>query len=103
MTATTKSICKTLNSNNYNLLSAYCPAEAKTYREVTRRKECEGRSYTAETRAADLKKCLSGKSDAPEEESSNNSPAPKSGKSSASDPANEALEAAKKLRGKFGF
>lgn len=105
MAATTKSICKTLNSNNYSLLSAYCPAEAKTYREVARRKECEGRSYTAETRAADLKRCLSGKSDA-EDNSDSGETAPrqaKPGKAPASDPANEALEAAKKLRGKFGF
>ncbi len=105
MAATTKSICKTLNGNNYSLLSTYCPAEAKTYREVTRRKECEGRSYTAETRAADLKKCLSGKSDAEDsaDSSETSTRQAKPGKAPASDPANEALEAAKKLRGKFGF
>ncbi len=60
MAAATKSICKTLNSDNYNQLSASCPAEAKVYRETQRRRDCEGRSYTAETRAADIKKCMSG-------------------------------------------
>jgi hypothetical protein len=102
MTAATKSVCKTINGKNYSLLSAYCPAEAKAYREVQRRKDCEGRSYTAETRAADLKKCLSGKSDSSDDSSSDETPPPKSGKSSSS-PADDALEAAKKLRGKFGF
>jgi hypothetical protein len=99
MSATTKAICKTLNGENYNRLSAHCPAEAKTYREVTRRKECEGRSYTAETRAADIKKCISGISESAPDEA----PTPKSGKSSSSNPGNDALEAAKKLRSKYGF
>jgi hypothetical protein len=102
MSATTKAICKTLNSDNYGQLSTHCPAEAKAYREDTRRRECEGRSYTAETRAADMKKCLSGKSDSAEDSSSNETPSQKSGKSSKS-PADEALEAARKLRGKYGF
>jgi hypothetical protein len=104
MTATTKSICKTLNSDNYNQLSASCPAEAKVYRETQRRRDCEGRSYTAETRAADIKKCLSGKDDAADDSAPSETASPqKSGKSSGSNPASDALEAAKKLRGKFGF
>ncbi|MDO8990406.1 MAG: DUF3617 family protein [Sideroxyarcus sp.] len=101
MAATTKSVCKTLNDHNYSQLSAHCPAEAKKFRENARRRECEGRSYTAETRAADLKKCLSGKSDSEDEDNSSETPAPR--KSSGSNPADDALEAAKKLRGKFGF
>ncbi len=102
--ATTKAICKTLNGENYSQLSAHCPAEAKAYREKQRRLECEGRSYTAETRAADLKKCLSGKSDSSEDStSSEEAPAEKSGKSSDSSPASKALEGAKKLKGMFGF
>lgn len=100
MAATTKSICKTLNGKNYSKLSAHCPAEAKAYREAKRRKECEGRSYTAETRAADLKKCLSGKDVDAESDDSEETPAPrKSGKT----PSSEALEGAKKLKGMFGF
>jgi hypothetical protein len=103
MSATTKALCKTLNGENYNQLSAHCPAEAKTYREVTRRKECEGRSYTAQTRAADIKKCISGISGTPDDSATDEAATPKSGKSSPSNPANDALEAAKKLRSKYGF
>ena len=103
MAATTKSVCKTLNEKNYSQLSAHCPGEAKIYRETVRRKECEGRSYTAETRAEDIKKCMSGDSGTPDDSGQDEPPTPKSGKSSGSNPANEALEAAKKLRGKFGF
>jgi hypothetical protein len=108
MDATTKAICKTLNGSNYRDLSTHCPAEAKKYREVQRRKDCEGRSYTAETRDADLKKCLSGKSDSADDSASseNESEAPspkKSGKSAAGNAASEALEGAKKLKGMFGF
>jgi hypothetical protein len=101
MAATTKSVCKTLSEKNYSQLSAHCPAEAKIYRETVRRKECEGRSYSAKMTADEMKRCMSG-SDSTEEGSSNETPPSKSGKSSRS-PADEALEAAKKLRGKYGF
>lgn len=104
MAATTKSICKTINGKNYNQLSAHCPADAKAYREVQRRKDCEGRSYTAETRAADLKRCLSGKGDTSDDSTSSEaSSAQQSGKSSSSNPANDILESAKKLKDRFGF
>lgn len=109
MKATTKSICKTLSSDNYNQLSTHCPAEAKTYREVTRRKECEGRSYTASSRAEDIKRCMGDYStnadDYGNSSDSRSSEAPSTGKSGkpSKSPADEALEAAKKLRGKFGF
>ena len=104
--ATTKAICKTLNGKNYNQLSAHCPAEAKTYREVQRRKDCEGRSYTAETRAEDLKRCLSGKEDesSADDDAQDDTPAPrKAGKPASSNPATDALEGAKKLKGLFGL
>lgn len=101
MKAVTSSICKTFNEDNHKELSPYCPAEAKKYREVQRRKYCEGRSYTAETRAADLKKCLGGKRETSEDSSSDETPA-ETGKSSGSS-TDQALEAAKKLRSKFGF
>ena len=61
MAAITASQCKSLNGSNLNTLSAYCPAEAKAYREAARRKACEGRSYTARV---NLEKCLSGDSSA---------------------------------------
>ncbi|TNC99148.1 MAG: hypothetical protein FD121_386 [Gallionellaceae bacterium] len=104
--ATTKAICKTLNGKNHNQLSAHCPAEAKAYREVQRRKDCEGRSYTAETRAADLKRCLSGKEDesSAEDDTQEEAPAPrKASKPANGNPAADALEGAKKLKGLFGL
>lgn len=97
MAATTKSICKKLNADNYDELSAHCPTEAKKFREDQRRKECEGRSYTART---DLDKCLNAASSSDDDESGD-APA-KSGKSS-DGPASKALEGAKKLKGMFGF
>jgi hypothetical protein len=103
MKSTTSSICKKLDADNYGQLSAHCPAEAKAFRVAQRRRECEGRSYTAETRAADLKKCLSGKDDSSDDSSSSSTTAAQQSKSSGSSPASEALEAAKKLKARFGF
>lgn len=57
MQATTAAICKTLRADNMNALAPYCPAEAKAYRENERRRDCEGRSFTAKE---GLAKCLSG-------------------------------------------
>lgn len=102
MAATTRSICKTLNAKNYSKLSAHCPAEAKAYREARRRKECEGRSYTAETRAADLKKCLSGVESSDNDDEDSDEPVRAKSKKSGS-PASDALEGVKKLKGLFGF
>jgi hypothetical protein len=107
MAAITRDICKTISDKNYGLLSAHCPAEAKALREVQRRKDCEGRSFTAETRAADLKRCLSGKDeDENEAEPVKAAPAAKSGKSgktSNDTSADDILQNAKKLKGLFGL
>lgn len=106
MAATTKSICKTINGKNYSQLSAHCPAEAKAFRENQRRRGCEGRSYTAATKAEDFRKCMSGvKADEASDDSmQNEAPAPhKSGNSSLNNPAADVLEGAKKLKGIFGF
>jgi hypothetical protein len=105
LTSITKDICKTFGERNYSLLSPHCPAEAKKYREIQRRKDCEGRSYTAETRAADIKRCLSGKDDNEEEvvEPSKSKPSAKSDKPSNDNPAADILQNAKKLKGMFGF
>jgi hypothetical protein len=124
MAATTKTICKGLNSNNYQQLSAYCPAEAKVYREEKRRKECEGRSYTGKTSAESMRSCMSGMKDVVEDNKSSEADTPRdSGKPSASSPAtdkptannsanekpsannptNDMLEGIKKLKGLFGF
>lgn len=106
MAATTKSICKTINGKNYSQLSAHCPAEAKAFREDQRRRGCEGRSYTAATKAEDFRKCMSGVNadEASDDSMQNETPAPhKSGNSSLNNPAADVLEGAKKLKGIFGF
>lgn len=117
MAATTKSICKTINAKSYNELMAYCPAEAKTYREVQRRKECEGRSYTAATRSEDLQKCMnnitaddssndSPANEAPARRKAEKQPAAESqstDSSSNSSTTTDILNNAKKLKGLFGF
>lgn len=112
MTATTIAICKTLNGKNFQTLSPHCPQEAKRYREEERRKACEGRSYTASSRAEDFNKCMSGM-DLVDSESQSESQsdasmptaapaAPGSNAPPASNPALEVLETAKKLKGLFG-
>ena len=99
MTAATKSICSKLNGDTYSQLSASCPAEAKAYRVAQRKHECEGRSYTAETRAADLKKCMSGKDETADDSTTGAATAEKK----SGNPAADLLESANKLRSKFGF
>lgn len=124
MAATTKTICKGLNGNNYQQLSAYCPAEAKVYREERRRKACEGRSYTGKTSAESFQLCMGGVKDVVDDSKpseadvspesgkfSANNPAndkpsannPADEKPSANNPANNMLEGIKKLKGMFGF
>jgi Protein of unknown function (DUF3617) len=114
MAAATKSICKTIGGKNYRLLSPYCPAEAKAYRVAMRKKDCEGRSFTAQQ---SMKDCMSGDdSDYTGDEESTASAQPaktesKTSGDSASEtlknikdnPAGAALEGAKKLKGLFGF
>ena len=54
--------------------------------------------------ATEMKRCMSGRDDRSSDDSENESTAQqKESKPSSSNPANDALEAAKKLRGKFGF
>lgn len=106
MAATTKAICKTLNSRNFNDLAAHCPAEAKSYREIQRRKDCEGRSYTAESRAVDIKKCLSGMENEPDAAESYQEAPPaarNTGRPAEKNPAADVLEGAKQLKGLFGY
>ncbi|CAH1211830.1 conserved exported hypothetical protein [Candidatus Nitrotoga sp. BS] len=124
MAATTKAICKTLGSSNYQQLSAYCPAEAKVYREEKRRKACEGRSFTGKASAESIRLCMSGvkdvvednksseaddnksmsnEADAPHEVSKSSADNSVNDKSSANNPANGMLEGIKKLKGMFGF
>lgn len=117
MAATTSSICKTLNGKNYRTLSAYCPTEAKAWRVAARKKECEGRSFTAHE---DLSKCLngddsaySGDSESADDLSATAADKTKSGsatdaamesaKKLKDNPAGAVLDGAKKLKGLFGF
>ena len=103
MAATTKSICKTLNGKNYRTLTPHCPAEAKAYRAALRKKECEGRSFTARE---DLSRCLSGKEGGDgDEDAGTTSEKSSSGKSSsgANNPADTVIDGAKKLKGLLGF
>lgn len=99
MAATTRSICKTLNGKNHRMLASHCPAEAKAYRTAMRKKECEGRSYTAHE---DLSRCLSGNGDDGDEDegTERTSGKPPSG---ANNPADAVIDGAKKLKGLFGF
>ena len=101
MAATTKSICKTLNGKNYRTLTPHCPAEAKAYRAAARKKECEGRSFTARE---DLSRCLSG-ADSKEESGGDEDRGNPSGKpaSGANNPADTVIDGAKKLKGLLGF
>lgn len=95
MAAATKSICKKIGDESFDTLSPYCPAEAKSWREAKRKRECEGRSYTSKQ---DLKSCIEGRGGR-----SYTSSAASPSTSPADNAAGAALEAAKKLKGRFGF
>jgi hypothetical protein len=104
MAATTKSICKTpMDNGNYETLSRYCPAEAKAFREVQRKKNCEGRVYTGMPAAEGIKRCMSG------DEGGNSSGSSDSGNANstekpAKDGTSDVLDTATKLlKGHFGF
>jgi hypothetical protein len=101
-----KSLCKEkARSGPLSFLEASCPAEAKAYRELLRkREECAGRGFTSGDK---MKKCMGGEM---LDDTADALPA-KSGKSSA-EPADSGssgstsgtvLEGAKKLKGLFGF
>lgn len=105
-----KSLCKAkARSGPRHFLEANCPAEAKIFRELMRKREaCEGRGYTS---GAELKQCMGG--DMFEEDTGNGSSAKaksETSKSKSSEDSDEenststnVLEGAKKLKGLFGF
>jgi hypothetical protein len=104
MAAANKSVCKTpVNEGNYESFSKYCPREAKAFREIQRRKNCEGRSYTGVSSAEGMKRCMSGDeggntSDSRNSDNANSSEKPgQDGASSAKD------SATKLLKGYLGF
>lgn len=116
MDATTKALCKNLNGKNYRKLTAYCPAEAKAYMTTARKKECEGRSYTAHE---GLSKCLSGQDGGDNADEDNAGEAQSKGETGKKSDSNNStqsviegakklngesvLDGAKKLKGLFGF
>jgi len=113
-----KSLCKAkARSGPQSFLDANCPAEAKAYRELARKREaCEGRGYTS---GEALKNCMGGampedvadsdsasvdagksqpnKSKADEEQKASEKPAKEN------NPADAVLEGAKKLKGFLRF
>lgn len=105
-----KTLCKAkAKSGPLHFLEASCPAEAKAYRELLRkREECEGRGFTSGDK---MKKCMGG--EMIDDAASDVSRPEKSSKSKAAEEAAESgsggvksdtvLEGAKKLKGLFGF
>lgn len=97
-----KSLCKAkARSGPLHFLEANCPAEAKAFREVQRkREECEGRGFTS---GAKMKKCMGGDwtGDAADEERPAKSK--KGDDDSSAATSDSVLEGAKKLKGLFGF
>jgi hypothetical protein len=110
MTSTMKSLCKArANKGPLSFLEANCPAEAKVYRELERkREECGERGYTSGAR---MKQCMGGRMI--EEEKSESAPPAKSGKHrayteednpSSDDGSSEAVrQGTKALKGLLGF
>jgi hypothetical protein len=96
-----KSLCKAkARSGPLHFLEANCPAEAKAFREVQRkREECEGRGFTS---GAKMKKCMGGDwtGDAADEERTGKAKGDDDSSAVSSD---SVLEGAKKLKGLFGF
>jgi len=113
-----KTLCKAkAHSGPQSFLDENCPAEAKAYRELARKREaCEGRGYTSDEK---LKNCMGGAM--PEEEAGGDSANADAGKTKpnkskadeeqkdsdkpgkGNNPADAVLEGAKKLKGLFRF
>ena len=110
MTSTAKSLCKArANKGPLSFLESSCPAEAKRYRELERKRdECGERGYTS---GAKMKQCMGGQMI--EEEQSGSAPSAKSKKHradaeqespSSSDGSSEAVrQGTKALKGLLGF
>jgi len=96
MDATTTALCKTLSARNYSKLSPYCPAEAKAYKEATRK---SGRDYSA--RSAD--KGTDENEPSKSEASKTGNPAQSVIDSAKNLNTDSLMDGAKKLKGMFGF
>ncbi len=109
-----KSLCKArAKTGPLSFLESSCPAEAKAYRELLRKREdCEGRGFTGASYGSLMKKCMGGElveaeASAAEEQASDSG---NSGAEAASDSASSSdnsaaavREGAKALKGLFGF
>ncbi|MFA6903671.1 MAG: DUF3617 family protein [Gallionellaceae bacterium] len=101
------SLCKTRAKRGpLSFLEANCPAEAKSYRELLRkREECEGRGFTS---GAKMKQCMGGQLVEDESESappakSRRAKAEQEESASGENTSEAVREGAKALKGLFGF
>lgn len=98
-----KSLCKNkAQEGPQDFLDTNCPAEAKAFRELARKREaCADRGYTSNEK---MRKCMSGAMPKEAARSYSSSDDAISAKSSQEiSPAEAALEGAKKLKGLFNF
>lgn len=107
------SLCKSrARKGPLSFLEEYCPAEAKTFRELARKRaECEERGFTGVNYKSLMKKCMGGEvieEDKPESaspaKSRKSKPESEQDNSSSSDSNSDSvIDGAKKLKGLFGF
>lgn len=104
-----KSLCKTkARTGPLSFLESSCPAEAKAYRELMRKREdCEGRGFTS---GAKMKQCMGGQmieeeaEHAPSSKSRRAKAEPEREDAASGDNTSEAVrEGTKALKGLFGF
>ena len=112
MESTRKSLCKAKSKRGpLSFLESYCPAEAKAYRELERKRaDCGGRGFTGVNYDSLMKKCMGGEM---LDNAADENPPAKAGKSSTAKDAessatgamsSEAVkEGTKALKGLFGF
>lgn len=106
-----KSLCKAkARSGPLSFLEASCPAEAKAYRELQRKRaDCEGRGFTGASYGSLMKKCMGGElieGEAAEDAQpvkSKQADAEADGAGSGGVNSGTLLEGAKKLKGLFGL
>lgn len=110
LNAMQKSLCKEKAKRGpLDFLEKYCPAEAKTFREIMRKQQdCEGRGFTGINYKADMKKCMGGEmiqTESTEEAHPGNTGSDaESGNSGSGAATSEAVrEGTKALKGLFGF
>ena len=113
MASMTKTMCKEkARKGPLHFLEASCPAEAKAYRELQRkREECGERGFTGANYDSLMKKCMGGQmieeekqESAPRAKSRKSRAEPEQESSSSSDSNSDSvIDGAKKLKGLFGF